>query len=181
VPKIFDLAEKKSVVASGISIFDPYYKMGYGTFQQRCASMVFELDFHSVRLNAGEVITQRSLIFCENANAESSNSGENVVQAAVLVQRHQHQRWIKRDRYESICRHPMCLPVLKRRDDSNAGREPSQCAPKLSFIKQRLSHEDLGISGVCGLLPTILTSLGLTKSGTVQPFRSYSARHCSAN
>jgi hypothetical protein len=62
VLKIFNSADKKSMVANGREIDDPDRKISDRHFQRHYPSRAFEWNFSRGHLNASEVITQRALV-----------------------------------------------------------------------------------------------------------------------
>ena len=175
--KMLHAADIERVVASGMNVENFHHKICHRSADQaegRC-------DAHSEHAGPAtgrpsEMIAKRVLILSQHADAEAPHLGQDAVHIGTIVERNQDQRRIERNGNERVGRHAVRLFLVLGSEDGDArwrnalmhcGTVGCQSADDAHHLRP--------------FFITTLMSLGLMRSGTVQPSRSYSAMHCSAN
>src|SRR5262245_41453332 len=121
---------------------------------------------------AGEIGGEILLVSVEDVHRKALHCVNGLTCFRRLPHAEQDQRRIERHCGEGVRRQRADHTVDLGRDDRHARGE----VPDGLTEGARIDH------AVTPRLPsTALTSFGLIRSGTVQPFKSYSAMHCSAN
>src|SRR5437762_15333 len=122
---------------------------------------------------AGEIRGEVLLLLAEDVHREALHAVDDLAGFRGLAHAEQYERRIERHRRKRVDGQRADRAVHLGRDDRHARGE---LADRLAE-HARIDHE----TGVCCFFSTTLTSSGLIRSGTVHPFRSYSAMHFSAN
>src|SRR6185369_14953318 len=149
----------------------------------------------AARRLAGEMIADRKLALRQHAHAEHARLADLVVHAGTAADRDQHQGRLQRARHEGIRGHRVRVAVELGRDDDDAGRELAHGVAELALVERAegsgvLLGDGTGIDRRHGgtrwqrttdrraqprrRLMRLMSS-GFTRSGTVQPSRSYSS------
>src|SRR5262245_52957049 len=159
------------------AVMDRVYRAADGrraTVQPWAAFPLEECKFRRqwTRPAAREIRGEVLLLSVEDVDGEAVHRVNDLARFRRLAHAEQDQRRVERDRGKRVGGQRPDYAVDLGRDDRHARCELPDSLAEGTRIDHAVTPR---------FLITALTSLGLIRSGTVQPFKSYSAMHCSAN